>query len=144
MTFFVETSFLLSLATQDVHCGAARLWWKANQEPLLTSPLVIFECVTALRNLQLRGLLSQEDVREANLMLDRLVSEGLVVVQDVRLRLLMPEARRLLDHFATPVSQGAMDVLHVAAARVFRLHSLLSFDENQRALALSAGMQPAP
>ncbi len=144
MTVFVETSFLLSLATQDANSGAARKWWKANPDPIITSALVLFECVNALRNLKLRGLLTEEDAAEANLTLERLVIERLVVVRDIRLRLLMPESRRLIDHFAAPVSQGGMDVLHVAAARVLRMKTLLSFDENQCDLALSAELQTAP
>ncbi|HWB04242.1 MAG TPA: PIN domain-containing protein [Verrucomicrobiales bacterium] len=144
MTVFADSSFLLSLVIRDANSRAARRWWQRRNEPLCASPLVLFECENGLRSLHLRGGLSEEEAATAKLLLEKFVSEGVVAIREVRLKLLMAEARRLLIHFARPVVHGSLDVLHVAAARVLRAETLVSFDDNQRGLAADAGFRVAP
>ncbi|MGI8603424.1 MAG: type II toxin-antitoxin system VapC family toxin [Verrucomicrobiales bacterium] len=144
MKAVADASFLLPLVTRDAHTKAAARWWAGHAEVVAVSSLALFESENALRSLRLRGLIGETDERNARRRLEGFTLQGLLEVHHLRPRLLVAEARRLIDHFSPEIPHGTLDVLHVAAARLLRAGTLASFDDNQRALAKSAGLEVAP
>lgn len=128
----------------DAHSAKAERWVEHHPEPLVATDLVLFETFNALRSLRVRGELSQEEEKEGRLMLNNLVLRGGLLRRSLRMKLLTAEAHRMVDHFSPERPHGAMGVLHVAAARLLGTENFASFDENQRALAESAGMRLVP
>jgi predicted nucleic acid-binding protein len=115
-----DSSFLLPLVTKDAHSKAAARWWAQHSEAVAVSSLALFESEKALRSLRLRGLITETAERDARRRLQSFTLQGLLVVHHLRPRLLVAEARRLIDHFSPELPHGTLDVLHVAAARLLR------------------------
>jgi predicted nucleic acid-binding protein len=77
-------------------------------------------------------------------LLKRALLEGVIVLREVPNRRLYPEARRLSQHHTIKAGYGAVDILHVAAAKDMGATALLSFDERQKQLAKAEGFKVAP
>jgi predicted nucleic acid-binding protein len=144
MNCFADTSFVLSIAGTDVNTKKASSWLAAHNAPVVITALVHFECINRLHKWRLAGMLSSEECQSALLRLDTLLSRRFVVAREVSLRSLSAEARRLINHFSPDIPHGSMDVLHIAAARILRCDTLITFDHNQRSLAKTAEFITAP
>lgn len=140
MTGFADTSFLLALVVDDEHSTKAERWVRNHLEPLYATDLVVFETFNVLRSLRLR----EEEEKNGLLTLNTLLLRGSLIRRSIRTRLLTAESYRLVDHFSPRRPHGAMDVLHVAAARLLKIENFASFDDNQRALAEASGLHVVP
>lgn len=145
MNCLADTSYVLSVAGDDVHTKrAAEFLAKHSGPDLRTTGLVLFECRNRLQKWQLAGDLSEADHLRIGLHVDSLISRRFIHLSEVTLRRLHAEARRLIEHFSSKVPHGTMDVLHLAAAVALRCDSFCTFDKNQRALAVAAGLKVLP
>jgi len=105
---------------------------------------VLFECLNRLHKWHLDGTLGKEEHRSALLRLDTLTARRFLTLREVRLRTLSAEARRLVEHFSPALPHGTLDTFHIAAARVLRCGTFLTFDRNQRRLAAAADLLILP
>ncbi len=146
MREFADTSFLVSLYVPDAnHPAAATHASNWRQPPLLPlTPFGAFELNNTLRRLVFLGLFKAADLRR----LARRVREDLGngVLQDRPLEgyRLIQEGEEVSRHITSGHGTRALDVLHIAAARLHRCTLFLSFDKNQRLAARAAGLTVGP
>lgn len=139
---FCDSSVVLSWLVEDSHSPRADAWLAESGPVLCISSLVALEVRNRLRNLALHGDLPEDAAREAQESLSLLITRG--PLRCVHLRDTKPlaaESLRLITHFSPGVPHGTLDVLHVASARLLKSAAFLTFDANQRSLALAAGME---
>jgi predicted nucleic acid-binding protein len=144
MNAFAETSFLLSVAGDDTHTARATGFLSSRPLFMVTTGLTLFECRNRVHKWQLASAVPQADARQLRHRLDTLVSRHFLHVREVTLRRLAAEALRMIEIHSPGLPHGTMDVIHVAAAVALRCDSFCTFDKNQRALALAAGLRVLP
>ena len=143
---YADTSFLLSCYLPDANHPAAaahaRAWKKPPHLPL--TPFGAYEFNNTLRRLLHQGLLQPADLPAIARLVRADVASG--VLEDSPL-----EAWRWIDlanqtsRQITPrTGTRALDILHVAQARMRGAKVFLSFDKNQRRAASLAGLTVAP
>jgi predicted nucleic acid-binding protein len=141
---FADASFLVAFFAGTEHSKEARRWWKRNHDVVTVSRLVLFEAKNSIRSLPLSGKIKRADARWAIEHMKRRVLEGMIEVRELSNKRVYPAARRLSMHYCEIKSFGAMDIVHVATAQELGAQLFLSFDDRQRELAESEGMQVMP
>ena len=140
-----DTSFLRSLYGTDVHTPVASAELLRLQAPLLLTSLNLFEFNNSLRFAECRKLLPRGKSTLLQSTMQRDLQAG-KVAQAVwcGLAKAMVEAKRLSTGHTLTGGHRSFDVLHVAAAIHLQADVFLTFDANQRSLALSAGLMVCP
>lgn len=142
MQEYADTSFLVSLYVLDANSAAANAHarkWK--RPPLLPfTPFSAFELNNTLR----RVLSSKADLAVAAKRIRSDFSVGIYVATPLQGYRLIDEADRVSRLVTTKHRARALDVLHLANARINGAGTLLSFDKDQRAAALDLGLLVAP
>jgi predicted nucleic acid-binding protein len=139
-----DTSFLFSLYRKDAHTAAAVAYLSAAAEPLLLSGLNEYEFGNALRFAEFRGLLT---AGEAARRLKAFVEDrqaGRWQYSRIPLEDILAEASEISGRYTVTGGHRALDILHVAHARLAAPKRFLSFDDNQRKLAKTAGLAVGP
>lgn len=146
MREYADTSFLLSLYLPDANHPAAvgytRRWTTPPRIPL--TPFGAYELNNSLRRLLHKGKLQSSDLSAVAELVRADVSND--VLEDCPL-----EAWRWMDtanQFSRQVTPRtgtrALDILHIAQAKIRGATVFLSFDQNQRQAAALAGLTVAP
>lgn len=145
MIAYADTSFVVALFTgEPEHWRKAWHWWRsAGLCQVMISRLTLLESENALHALRVDSRLTTGEFKEAQNGLVRAQLEGLFVRRETPTHRLYPEAHRLVTHYSDRAAYGVLDILHVAAARILRADTLLTFDKRQAALAQSAGLVTA-
>lgn len=141
---FADTSFLFSLYGNDVHTERAEAWARKIGRPITVTVLNRYELGNAVRFAAFRKVIAEADALsslsafEGDLLTGHLhpVSEDFPAI--------IEEARRLSGLYTMRGGHRSFDMLHVAAAKVFRAGMFLSFDAGQRKLAVAAGLATGP
>lgn len=145
MSAFADASFLVaSFISTDDHNRSAWSWWKNRNVGIVTTSLALFEAENTIRGLPVGGRCSSADAQRALEGMKRVGLEGIVEVHDIPLRRWLPLARRLSQYYTTDATFGALDIIHVAAARILELPVFVSFDLRQRELAKAEGLTVGP
>ena len=144
MVDYADTSFLISLYGRDANSRPAQALASELEVPLAFPPLLCHEARNAVRLALFRHEVSTEEA-------DAILS---VLADDVRTGVLVDTPLSWTDVFAeaevlsathTPgLGTRALDILHVAAARVVGARLFLTFDARQKALAKKAGLKVKP
>lgn len=142
MQEYADTSFLVSLYVFDANSAAANAHaqtWK--HPPLLPlTPFSAFELNNTLR----RVLRTKADLTVAAKRIRSDLTAGIYASAPLQGYRLIEEADRVSRAVATKHRARALDVLHLANARINGARVLLSFDKGQRAAALDLGMTISP
>lgn len=134
-TIAADTSFLFSLYGGDAHTVAARAWAAQARQPILVTALNRYEFGNAVRFAAFRKMVLPSDALASLAAFDADLKSGLLQPASADLSEIVREAARLSEAHTLSGGHRSFDILHVAAARVFRAKLLLSFDLNQRRLA---------
>jgi len=135
-----DTSFLFSLYGNDRNTARAIKWVKDEKKIITVTSFNECELGNALRFAEFRKAiaLGEAAVFWAQYESDR--DNGRIVMEVCNLAMILDEARRLsVTHTLTGGHRG-FDILHVAAALQLGAGVLLTFDANQRKLALGEGL----
>lgn len=143
-TAYPDSSFLVSLFSQDSRSAAAAAHMARTAEPLLFTPLHRIETRNALRNAAARGLLTDQERRAAFHRIDEDLREGLLVHHPAAWTNVFRRADELSEKHAAKDGQRTIDLLHVALALECGAETFLSFDQRQRKLARVAGLKVKP
>jgi len=139
----LDTSFLVSLYTPDVHSARANQALQAATAPLLITTFAEFEFVNALGLLEFRREISSVEARSAiakfELNLRASVLKLTPLPENVFVR-----ARQLSRETTPRLGTRAADLLHVAAALELGCGEFYSFDRQQRALANEVKLKVNP
>src|SRR6266404_8582600 len=141
-----DTSFLHSLYVVDVHTPKARARLQRIRRPegLLLSPFTQYELPNAVRLSVFRGLRDAAAGEAILAAFEADVASGHFDLPTCNLASVLIEAKRLSAIHTATGGYRAFDILHVAAALHLGANEFLTFDSNQRELALAAGIKPGP
>ncbi len=141
MVTYADTSFLFSLYGNDVNTPRALKWIKAHRVPLVLTVLNDFELGNALRFAEFRkGIAAGEAALFwAQFEADR--ASGRLVIQICNLADVVDQAKRLSATYTLTRGHRGFDILHVASALVLETKVFLTFDGNQKKLAVAEGLQ---
>jgi predicted nucleic acid-binding protein len=141
-----DTSFLHSLYVVDVHTSEARARLQEIRRPegLVLSPFHQYELPNAVRLSVFRGLRDAAAGGAILAAFEADLASGYFDVPTCNLASVLIEAKRLSAVHTVMGGHRAFDILHVAAALHLGVNEFLTFDFNQRKLALAAGLKPGP
>lgn len=146
MTEYADTSFLLSCYLPDANHAAAaahaRTWKKPPHLPL--TPFGAFEFNNTLRRLLHRGVLQPADLPAVARMVRGDLANGVLLDSPLEAWRWIDVAEQTSRQITPRTGTRALDVLHLAQARMRGAKIFLSFDKNQRKAASLAGLIVAP
>jgi predicted nucleic acid-binding protein len=138
-----DTSFLFAAYGSDSHTAKALVALNRVGGSLALSSFNTYELANAFRLAEFRGLLPLgSEVHLAGLYRD--IERANVRLLTFDLEAVLVEARRLSALYTCERGYRAFDILHVAAALHLCASEFLSFDAQQRTLALSEGLIVGP
>lgn len=140
MVICADTSFLFSLYGNDENTPRAVAWIKTRRTALTLSSLNEYELGNALRFAEFRRALGPGEAALywAEYEADR--SSGRLKLQVCNLADIVDEAKRLSATHTLTGGHRGFDILHVAAAIHLKAKQLLTFDGNQKKLAVAEGL----
>ena len=139
-----DTSFLISLYSNDVHSAQARFCAGGLAQPISVTEFNEFELMNAVRLLVFRRL---KDAAAAALILSDFakdLSSGKLVLAPCAFAAVFVEAKKISSLWTLTGGHRAPDILHVAAAIHLRAGEFLTFDLNQSRLATAEGLVVRP
>jgi hypothetical protein len=138
---YADTSFLISLYGRDANSRPAQALASELDVPLAFPSLLRHEVRNAVRLAVFRHEISTE---EAGAILSALADDvrtGVLVETPLPWADVFAEAEALGAAHTPGLGTRALDILHVAAARVLGARRFLTFDSRQKALAKKAGLK---
>jgi len=135
MKDFPDASFLLSVYLLDTHSSEAAAYLAGRSEPLPVSALLAFEVEQAIRHAVFRKTRLMAAGQRALADWESDLASGVVRLAPVDWSNVLAIARRLSRKHTIRRGYRSLDILHVASALCLGAETLLSFDEDQRALA---------
>jgi predicted nucleic acid-binding protein len=141
-----DTSFLASLYLVDTHTPKARARLQQIKPPqgLVLSPFHQYELPNAVRLSVFRGLRDPAAGETILAAFEADLASGHFDLPTCNLASVLIEAKRLSASHTVTGGHRAFDILHIAAALHLGVSEFLTFDINQRKLAITAGLKPGP
>ena len=150
MIAYPDTSFLCALYVPQSTSAAAIALYQRLKEPLHVSALLLYEFRQSVRFQIFRHSrdATQGYGRRTGLaalaQLHANLEAGALVIAPVEWADVIGTAERISSQHTIGSGNRAIDVLHVATALHLQVRELLSFDVNQRRLAVAEGLATKP
>lgn len=150
MTAYPDTSFLYGFYLTQSNSPAAAAQAATMKEPLHVTELLRYEFRQSLRfqvwrrSANPRAGVARADADAALNQLEADLASGVVVVAPCNLVEVLRRADDLSKRHTITEGHRSLDILHVATALALKAEQFLTFDSNQRKLALAAGMKVKP
>ncbi len=141
MVICCDTSFLFSLYGNDTHSERAIKWIIRCRYALNLSVFNNYELGNALRFAEFRKLIRKEEAATYWAQFEAAISRNRLIMETCNLADILNEANRLSATHTLTEGHRSFDILHVASALVMGAKKFLTFDANQRILALSEGLE---
>jgi predicted nucleic acid-binding protein len=141
---YADSSFLVSLHTDDTHAEAARRFMARHPEELPFNPLHRIEVLNGIRLMVFRTELSQAERAAALRQIEEDLADGVLVHVPLPWTDALRKAEQLSAAHAEQSGSRSADTLHIAAAMLAGTRRFLSFDKRQRELAKAAGLEVKP
>ena len=139
-----DTSFLFALFGGDTHTAAAQSWARQAREPIAVTALNRYELANAIRFAAFRKAISPSDAVNSLAAFDADLKQGLLQLTPCDLAAVVKEADRLSELHTLTGGHRSFDIFHIAAARVLKAGTILTFDLNQRKLASAVRLTVGP
>ena len=139
-----DTSFLFSLFGNDAHTAAAQDWARQSQVPITVSSLNRYEFGNAIRFAAFRKVITPADALASLGAFESDLKTGHLQLATCDLAAVLSEADHLSELHTLKGGHRSFDILHVAAAKILKATTFLSFDANQRTLAAAARLKIGP
>src|SRR4051812_32940293 len=136
-----DTSFLFSLYVGDIYTPRATAKLRVLATAVAISPLNEYEFGNAVRFSVYRSLRNSKDADVILTAFAADVASGALFTPVYNLASVLVEARRLSNAYTQKHGFRSFDILHVATAVVTGATEFLTFDENQRQLAIFGGLK---
>jgi len=140
MVICADTSFLFSLYGNDANSPAAVAWTSTATRPITLSPYNSYELGNALRFSECRQFIQPGEFARSWAQFEAAIRQGRLITPPCNLADVLDKATRLSATHTLTKGHRTFDILHVAAALVLGATEFLSFDGNQRTLALAEGL----
>jgi len=144
MIVTADTSFLVSLYAGDVNSPAARSWMATHATAVILTPPLRFETENALRLACFRRKITPGELHHALSDIASDLAAGILTQREIPAPRLWRECQKISAAQTLVLGARAFDILHVAAARLVKADTFLSFDKRQIALANALGLTVAP
>jgi len=144
MTYYADSSFLVSCYLPDANTSRARNYLRSVGAPLVLNALQALEVGNAFELGVFRGLFSAADAASAHANVNQDLRSGRLVKAAVNWPLAFRVASVLSKRHSGTTGTRSFDILHVAAAKSLRAAEFISFDGRQRLLATALGLRVAP
>lgn len=150
MNRYPDTSFLYALYREQDNSDTATELLGSTPAPLVVTELLLYEFRQSVRfQVYLHGKSFRKGFPRAEgdtlfAKLERNIVTGAVVVLPVSLAAIFARAEALSVRHTETGGHRAFDILHVATARELGAREFLSFDGNQRRLAVAEGLTVLP
>jgi predicted nucleic acid-binding protein len=144
MVVYADTSYLLSLYTNDAHHTAALARLKPLQTPLLWTLFQRYEVRNAIRLQVFRKDLRQHEATEVLHEIEQDLQAGFLRAAPLVWAVVLEQAEKLSAKFTTDLGTRGLDILHVAAALALDAQAFFTFDARQKTLAAKAGLKVKP
>ena len=141
---YADSSFLVSLHTDDTNAEAARRFMARHSEELPFNPLHRMEVFNGIRLMVFRAELSQDERAAALRQIAEDLADGFLVRVPLPWTDALRKAEQLSEAHADRIGSRSADTLHVAAALLAGTRRFLTFDKRQRLLAEAAGLEVKP
>jgi predicted nucleic acid-binding protein len=139
-----DTSFLFSLYGRDANTPRAAAEVVQVGSPLTVTVLGEYELLNAVRFAAFRGLLPASGAGAIIAAFEADLVAGRLVIERSNLAQIVSEAKRLSALHTAAGGHRSFDILHVATAVLLTAEAFNTFDANQRALAVAAGLKVRP
>ena len=144
MVVYADTSYLLSLYTNDAHHAEAIALLKPLQTPLLWTPFQRYEVRNAIRLQVFRKDIRQREAMEVLNDIEQDLQVGFLRAAPLVWTAMLEQAEKLSAEFTADLGTRGLDILHVAAALAADAQEFFTFDDRQRALATKARLKVKP
>lgn len=144
MSFYADSSFLVSCHITDANTPQAKAWLLHRGVPLAFTALHTLEVRNAFKLGVFRRLFAPADALAACANLQRDLRAGRLVKKTVNWPLALRLAGFLSERHSATLGTRSFDILHVAVAKSLRATEFVSFDTRQRSLAGAVGLKVAP
>jgi predicted nucleic acid-binding protein len=137
---YADTSFLISMYTDDENTSTAHRFLQKSATPILLTSFSRSETQHALRLVAFRGQISQAAMAQHLLTFARDEQEGFFELNSVDFDSVISKTSQLSNRHALERGVRYMDTLHVASALLANAKRFLTFDLRQRKLAKALGL----
>ncbi len=144
MSFYADSSFLVSCYIRDANTATATVWLSRTGAPLLFTSLHALEARNAFELGVFRRLFSTADAAVAWSTVESDLRAARLIKTSVKWPLAFRVAAHLSESHSTVTGSRSLDILHVATAKSLRATDFVSFDARQRVLAAAAGLKVSP
>ncbi len=150
MTAYPDTSFLYAFYVKQSNSPAAAAHAATMKEPLHVTALLVYEFRQSLRfqvwrrSANPREGIAPADAQAALNQFESDLASGVAVLVPCNFLDVLRRAEELSQRHTITSGHRSFDVLHVATALHLGTRELLSFDDNQRALAQTEGLKAKP
>ena len=141
MVVCADTSFLFSLYGNDANTARAVKWMKSQRFPLTLTALNEYELGNALRFAEYRKGIGQGEAALFWSQYEADRTSGRIKIHVCNLADVVDEARRLSATHTLTGGHRGFDILHVSAALLVKAKQFLTFDANQKKLAVAEGLK---
>jgi predicted nucleic acid-binding protein len=141
---YADTSFLFSLYIQQAHSAKAAAYMAVRSEPLPLTAFGRLELFNAFRLCIFRKQIDRRTAATDMRMVDKDVRAGALTWPACDWASVHGHAERLSAKHTATKGHRCLDIIHVAIARELNCVEFLTFDANQRGLALSEGLKVGP
>jgi len=140
MVTCADTSFLFSLYGHDSNTPRALAWVKSRRTAVTLTSFGEFELANALRFAEFRKAIGSGEAALFWTQFEADRASGRLSINVCNLADAVEEAKRLSATYTLAEGHRSFDILHVAAALVIDAKAFLTFDANQKKLALAEGL----
>jgi predicted nucleic acid-binding protein len=144
MTFYADSSLLISYYVNDSNSASAQAIIHATTDPLPFTGLHRLEMRNALALGVFRRILSPAQVSAAWSDVERDLRSGRLFPQPVNWAPIYRAAAQWAALHSPAIGCRSLDVLHVTLAKKLGVHEFLIFDARQKSLALALAMTVKP
>ena len=142
MKTYFDTSCLVALYVPNDHTNAAlRYLARAGRQPILLTPLHRLELRTTVRQCAYGGLIRETDARQILRHIEEDLDDGTLIHEPVDWTESLRQAEAVAERVGWIKPCRSLDLWHVAIAVEIQAGRFVTFDNDQFALAESAGLR---
>ncbi len=141
---YADTGFLGSLFFSEGTSAAAMTTVAGLDEVISITWLTKLELENAFLRGVFQGRISSAEAARLWSNFEADIANGIYCEMDIDHKAMATEASRLARHFTPTIGTRTLDLMHVAAASLMSGRRFLSFDNRQRNVAHSLGLQVLP